>query len=165
MRSPTPFAKAFSLSAMLCLASFTAMAQEPEQASSWLFVQTASEFNLEGKSLTIPYEREVFAFSDRPNRQHAYLNAHEFTALWGGEDDDFSQDPPNAVLTWVTNDVIFEAEIELRAARADNSGRAIAYQIQFEEGTSIPEKAEHVSLFIDSSLAADDRFYLRKVMR
>jgi len=94
MRHLANLIKVFFLSSVLVVASFDAIAQEPEQASSWLFVQTASEFSLEGESLTIAYEREIFAFTDRPNRQYAYLNAHEFTALWSRGNDDFSQDPP-----------------------------------------------------------------------
>ena len=160
MRSPSSVFKAFFLSAMLCWASLTAMAQEAQQSKSWLFVQTASEFSLEGERLIIPYEREIFAFTDRPNRQHAYLNAHEFTALWSDGDDDFSQDPPNAVLTWVSDGEVQEAEIELMGADLGQQGRAIIYRVQLEGGQTLPSSAEQVSMFVDG-LVQQDRFLIR----
>jgi len=120
-----------------------------EDQTSWLFVQTAADFTSDGDTLTIPYEREIFAFTDRPNRQHAYLNATELTSLWNTGEDNFGENPPNAVLTWVADGEVHEAEIKMMAASVSEDGRAITYNIQFESDQPIPNTAERVSLFID----------------
>ena len=117
--------------------------------TSWLFVQTAPTFDATGDMLTIPYEREVFAFTDRPNRQHAYLNATELTSFWNTGENNFGDNPPNAALTWVADGELREAEVMLSAAMVSDQGRSIAYQLQFEAGHTLPDKAQQVSLFID----------------
>ena len=125
-----------------------------EESPSWLFVQTAADFTSDGDTLTIPYEREIFAFTDRPNRQHAYLNAMELTSLWNTGENNFGENPPNAVLTWVADGEIREAEIILTAAQVSDQGRSITYQFQFEAGHALPETAGQVSLFIDGAYTA-----------
>jgi len=152
------FFQTIFLAAMVVYTSSTAIANTEKPA--WLFVQTASGYEVEGSSLTMPYEREIFAFTDRPNRQYRYLNAHEFTALWSGGDDDFSQDPPNAVLTWVSDGEVQEAEIELMGADLGQQGRAIIYRVQLEGGQMLPSSAEQVSMFVDG-LVQQDRFLVR----
>jgi len=132
---------------LMALASLSASASENN--GQWLFVQTAADFTSEGNTVTIPYEREIFAFTDRPNRRHAYLNATELDALWHTGENNFGESPPNAVLTWLENGEIREAEIILKAVRIDDQGRAITYQFQFEAGHEVPAEAEQVSLFID----------------
>ena len=135
------------ITASLLLTLSAAIAEE--DPASWLFVQTATELTSDGDTLTIPYEREIFAFTDRPNRKHAYLNAMELTSLWSTGQNNFGENPPNAVLTWVADGEIREAEIILIAARVGDQGRSIAYQFQFETGHEVPANAERVSLFID----------------
>ena len=125
-----------------------------DDQTSWLFVQTAADFTSDGDTLTIPYEREIFAFTDRPNRQHAYLNAMELTSIWNTGENNFGENPPNAVLTWVADGEIREAEIILTAAQVSDQGRSITYQFQFEAGHALPETAGQVSLFIDGAYTA-----------
>ena len=122
-----------------------------EDRASWLFVQTATELTSDGDTLTIPYEREVFAFTDRPNRKHAYLNAMELTSLWNTGENNFGENPPNAVLTWVQDGELREAEIILTAARVGDQGRSITYQFQFEAGHALPKTAGQASLFMDGA--------------
>lgn len=116
---------------------------------AWLFVQTASGFTANGTTLSVPYEREIFAFTDRPNRLHAHINAHEMVNLWELGKDTFAEDPPNAVLTWVDNGQIREAEIELLSASVDDLGRAITYEIATESSAVLPEFGAYASLFVD----------------
>ena len=138
--------------ALFSLACVSANAAEGD--SQWLFVQTAAEFTSDGDTLTIPYEREVFAFTDRPNRQHAYLNAMELTSLWNTGENNFGENPPNAVLTWVSDGEVQEAEIVLVAAKVGNLGRSMTYTIRWEAGEAIPMRAGNVSLFIDIGMDA-----------
>lgn len=135
----------------------TSMALSPlavsaeDKTPDWLFVQTASAFTLDGSRLTLPFEREVFAFTDRPNRMHGYLNAHELEGLWQMGGDDFAKNPPNAVLTWLAESEIRLAEIELIAVSVGDHGRSITYEMTPEAGAEIPSSAAYVSLFIDSA--------------
>ena len=77
---------------------------EETKAPTWLFVQTAETAEVTSEdTLVMPVTREIFAFTDRPNRLHGYINAHEFVAFWD-EGGTFKADPPNAVLTWVDAD-------------------------------------------------------------
>jgi hypothetical protein len=136
-----------------------AFPQEDNQTVSWLIVQTSSGFTSDGDSLTVPYERDIFSFTSRPDRMHAHLNAHELAALWRMGGHDFTETPPNAVLTWVANDEIHEAEIELAAISVDDMGRSITYEITFEAGDQIPSEGGYASLFIEGffDLTADTR--------
>lgn len=135
--------------AVMALTPFAAAAED--RVPNWLFVQTASGFTSDGNNLTIPYEREIFGFTDRPNRMHAYLNATEFASLWGIGYDDFTENPPNAVLTWVADDKVQEAELKLTAIALNDHGRTITYTATFEAGTALPKSASAISLFIDSA--------------
>jgi hypothetical protein len=55
----------------------------------------------------VPVKRDIFAFTDRPNRLYRYLDALEFSSLWQVEGDDgFKAEPPNSVLTWIIGDVV-----------------------------------------------------------
>ena len=86
-------------------------------------------------TLVMPVTRDIFAFTDRPNRMHGYLNAHEFVSLWDeGEGDTFKADPPNAVLTWVNGDDVHEAELLILSAETVGHGREIAYEVKLEAG-------------------------------
>lgn len=135
--------------ALLGVLSSTAPLVAEEAQPSWLFVQTGSNFTSEGNRITLPYEREIFAFTDRPNRSHAYWNAHEMVHLWDLGKDSFAEDPPNAVLTWVDNGEVREAEIELISASVDNLGRAITYEFAAESSAALPEFGTYASLFVD----------------
>jgi len=142
--------KALITAAILAAAS-PAAANEFE--ASWLFVQTAKTMEISGDTLTLPYEREIFAFTDRPNRLHAHFTAHEFEWFWGDIEDSFSDTPPNAVITWVENDDIFEAELMLTSVDVNDAGRSVSYTIVHEAGDALPDSAVNVSLFIDNVIA------------
>ena len=122
----------------------------------WLFVHTADEVEMEEEGvLVVPVDREIFAFTDRPYRQHHYINAHEFISLWNGSQDSFENDPPNAVLTWLADGEVHEAEVELVDAAVADYGRNIVYRIDLESGIVLPEEARRVSLFVDGMSAAE----------
>ena len=129
-----------------------AIAEETKDKISWLFVQTAETAEVTSEdTLVMPVTREIFAFTDRPNRLHGYINAHEFVAFWD-EGGTFKADPPNAVLTWVDADKkVHEAEVILTGAEVRMRGRAIAYKLEVEGAqTLVLGTISGVSLFIDS---------------
>ena len=93
-----------------------ANASEPE----WLYVQTAATATAQMTTdiiWEIPFTRDVFVFADRPYRKQAYLTAFEFEAFCSEEGaNSFSEDPPNAVLTWQIGEEQLEAEVIIKNA-------------------------------------------------
>ncbi len=141
--------KPLALIAALLLTS-SAFAEEAKPAE-WLFVQTAPTAEMTSDTtLVMPVTREIFAFTDRPNRQHAYMTAHAFVSLWDkGEGNTFKADPPNAVLTWIEGDKAHEAEVVITDASVLAHGKAISFEVKLEAGEAPSGKMQGVSLFID----------------
>ncbi len=106
-------------------------------------------------TLVMPVTREIFAFTDRPNRKHGYLTAHAFVSLWDkGEGNTFKADPPNAVLTWLDVDKIHEAEVIITDASVLAHGRAISFEVKLEAGEALIGQMQGVSMFIDGYIPA-----------
>jgi len=146
-----PLLRSLAIAASL-LFTGAAIAEETKDKISWLFVQTAETAEVTSEdTLVMPVTREIFAFTDRPNRLHGHINAHEFVAFWD-EGGTFKADPPNAVLTWVDADKkVHEAEVILTGAEVRMQGRAIAYAV----GEGGPKtwalgSINAMSLFIDN---------------
>ena len=131
--------------------SSSAIAEDAKPAE-WLFVHTAQTAEMtSATTLVMPVTRDIFAFTDRPNRMHGYMNAHEFVSLWDeGEGDTFKADPPNAVLTWVDGDEMKEAELLILSAETVSHGREIAYEVKLLAGETPVDVANNASFFIDS---------------
>jgi hypothetical protein len=135
------------------LFSSSAIAEDAKPAE-WLFVHTAQTAEMtSATTLIMPVTRDIFAFTDRPNRMHGYMNAHEFVSLWDeGEGDTFKADPPNAVLTWVDGDgEIKEAELLIISAETITHGRGISYEVKLEAGETPVGKIGFASFFVDSN--------------
>jgi len=124
---------------------------EDAKPAEWLFVHTAETAEMtSATTLVMPVTRDIFAFTDRPNRMHGYMNAHEYASLWDeGEGDTFKADPPNAVLTWVDGDEVKEAEFLIISADTLGHGRSIAYEVKQEAGMMPVGKMGSASLFVD----------------
>ena len=131
------------------------LAEDPS-APEWLFVHTAATaelFLFHHIIIVVPFQQDVFAFTDRPYRRHAYLNATQFVSLWNDAgSDSFIADPPNAVLTWADSGVVKEAEVELLDAILIGDGKSIQYtttwltsRYDIPSGTAL----KNVSFFID----------------
>ena len=128
-----------------------ANAGQPE----WLYVQTAATAQMTSDTtLKIPFTRDVFGFTDRPNRRQAYLTAFEFVSLWTAEGaNSFSADAPNAVLTWLVGEEQREAEVIIKNATvyADGVQESLVYEVTLEAGQMPDAQMSSVSLFVDSS--------------
>ena len=131
--------------------SSSAIADDAKPAE-WLFVHTAQTAEMTSPTtLVMPVTRDIFAFTDRPNRLHDYVNAHEFVSYWDeGEGDTFKADPPNAVLTWVDGVEVKEAEFIIVSAETLDHGREIAYEVKLEAGETPEGKIGSTSLFVDA---------------
>ena len=128
-------------------------AEDAAKPAEWLFVHTAQTAEMtSATTLVMPVTRDIFAFTDRPNRMHGYMNAHEFVSLWDeGEGDTFKADPPNAVLTWVDGDEMKEAEVLITNAKVvgDEYGTAVQYSVKVEAGETPVGKIGFASFFVD----------------
>jgi surface protein len=119
--------------------------------AEWLYVHTAIEANATNSTtLVIPFTEDIFAFTDRPNREHKYISGDEFASYWNDYDDanSFKLDPPNAVLTWVDADGVSEVEVVITDANFD--GNNVIYTIENTTITS-NQSFEEVSLFVDGN--------------
>jgi len=118
--------------------------------AEWLYVHTAIEANATNSTtLVIPFTEDIFAFTDRPNREHKYISAEEFVSYWSQDaTNSFQFDPPNAVLTSVDDDGVAEVEVVIIGASTD--GDNITYTIQ---SPKLTENAtlQDVSLFVDGN--------------
>ena len=117
----------------------------------WLYTHTALEATATSSTtIVMPFTEDIFAFTDRPNREHKYISGDEFASYWNDYDDEnsFKLDPPNAVLTWVDADGVEEVEVVITDANFD--GNNVIYTI---ENTSITanQSFEEVSLFVDGN--------------
>ena len=117
----------------------------------WLYTHTALEATATSSTtIVIPFTEDIFAFTDRPNREHKYISGDEFASYWNDYDDEnsFKLDPPNAVLTWVDGDAVEEVEVVITDANFD--GTNVIYTI---ENTTITanQSFEDVSLFVDGN--------------
>ena len=131
--------------------STSAIADDAKPAE-WLFVHTAETAEMTSDTtLVMPVTRDIFAFTDRPNRMHGYMNAHEFVTLWDeGKGDTFKADPPNAVLTWVDGDEMKEVELLIISAETVSNGRGISYEVKLEAGDSPEGNIGFASFFVDA---------------
>jgi surface protein len=117
----------------------------------WLYTHTALEATAtSSNTIVMPFTEDIFAFTDRPNREHKYISGDEFASYWNDYDDEnsFKLDPPNAVLTWVDVDGVSEVEVVITDANFD--GNNVIYTI---ENTTITanQSFEDVSLFVDGN--------------
>jgi hypothetical protein len=123
---------------------------EDTKPAEWLFVHTAKTAEMtSATTLVMPVTREIFAFTDRPNRMHGYMNANEFVTLWD-EGDTFKADPPNAVLTWVDGDFVLEAEVVITDLSVSENGRMLFYTLDVQVGSLDIGMINSPSLFVDS---------------
>ena len=136
--------------------SSSAIAEDAEPAK-WLFVHTAETAEMtSATTLVMPVTRDIFAFTDRPNRMHGYMNASQFVSMWD-EGETFKADPPNAVLTFLDGSDLKENEITITGASLGKSG-SVHYDFVFLAGDELPTGAFAVpSLFIDRAMFTGPR--------
>jgi surface protein len=117
----------------------------------WLYTHTSLDATATNSTtIVMPLSGDIFAFTDRPYREHKYISGDEFASYWNDYDDEnsFKLDPPNAVLTWVDEDGVEEVEVVITDAHFD--GANMIYTI---ENTTITanQSFEDVSLFVDGN--------------
>jgi hypothetical protein len=137
----------FNIFLLAALSSSFAFAEDKPAQEEWLFVHTAEEAKVTNNAtIVMPVTRDIFAFTDRPYRKHAYMTGEQFASLWAkAGSNNFKADPPNAVLTWVEGEDVKEAEVVITGASID--GNSITYTTNSHRNTVGTIKS--VSLFVD----------------
>ena len=119
-----------------------------EAKEEWLFVQTAEKAEATSETTLVMLSgRDIFAFTDRPYRKHGYMTTEKFASLWD-EDGTFKEDPPNAVLTWVSGEDMKESEILINGAEWHSDGR-VTYSYTVEAGDAPEQSMSTPSFFVD----------------
>ena len=124
--------------------------QAPKATSTmadFLFVQNANRVTYADGRLTLEEVNvATVMFSDRPERIARHMTTARFVPFWSEGSDSFVKDPPNATLSFLEDETLEDAVVELRdPVLADND---LSYQIKILEGT-VPSSAGAASLFID----------------
>jgi hypothetical protein len=116
--------------------------------ASWLFIQTASQMQFDGKALTLRnINPSMVMFTDRPARMAEAVPTATFLKHWehGGKGS-FKSDPPNAGVTFLVDGKLQTATLELSQPRLD--GTTLTYQARVLKGAP-PPKAAETSIFFD----------------
>ena len=122
---------------------------EELQAEQSMFVQTARAVTSDGTTLTLKdVTPSTLYFSDRPRRIVGHMTTVDFVGLWAEGDNNFEEDPPNAVLAFLEagDKAPEDAVVVLQQPRLENG--ELSYSIETLEGM-VPTQTGPVTLFID----------------
>ncbi len=122
---------------------------EELEAEQSMFVQTARAIASDGTTLTLKdVTPSTLYFSDRPKRVVGHMTTVDFVDLWAEGDNNFEEDPPNAVLAFLEpgDEAPEDAVVVLQQPRLENG--QLSYSIETLEGT-VPTQTGAVKLFID----------------
>ncbi|WP_299472129.1 hypothetical protein [uncultured Roseibium sp.] len=121
---------------------------DPTPPPTYDFVQQAGEMAFDGTSLTLSGTNSgVLYFSDRPYRIGGQISNEDFADYWN-TDDGFKGNPPNAVVSILSETGKAPALVELTSAKTE--GSSMVYGVTVLRG-ELPESANGVALFIDRS--------------
>jgi hypothetical protein len=108
----------------------TKPSKKPAQAS-WLFVQSTSHLGahitLKPKgtgTLTMLGDNTIIAFTDRPVRKAVAIKASRFQKMWRTGPDSFKADPPNAVLTFPSDNGLTQRHLGVELVSMKTGKRA-----------------------------------------
>lgn len=133
----------------LMLTPFMAAAADNTQPETvqLLYVQTATAYTYADGELTLmSASPATLFFTDRPERIVGHVATGDFVSIWGEGQNNFAEDPPNAVLSVFTGDSTMEAVVELLEPRLE--GDNLIYQVKLLSG-ELPAAGGANSLFID----------------
>jgi hypothetical protein len=121
--------------------------QKSPKMADFLFVQNARGIAYaEGKLTLNGINPVTVMFSDRPERIAGHMPTARFVPFWSEGKDSFLKDPPNATLSFLEDETLADAVVELQDPVL--SGEDLSYRVKVLEG-AIPAQAGLASLFID----------------
>lgn len=144
-----------------------------QQECEALFVQNARSVSVDKNTFTLKgVGPTVIYFCDRPVRMAGHLSLKEFMDSWTQRKDNFSDNPPNAVLSVIDDgDEMLDVVVELTQQPKLN-GDELIYTFKVING-EVPKAGGASSLFIDvigrpatpMSVAGVHRRHVRRVVR
>ncbi|MGA8334560.1 MAG: hypothetical protein WB761_07460 [Solirubrobacteraceae bacterium] len=117
---------------------------EELEAEQSMFVQTARAVTADGTTLTLKdVTPSTLYFSDRPKRIVGHMTTVDFVDLWAEGDNNFEEDPPNAVLSFLesADQAPEDAVVVLRQPHLENG--ELSYSIETLEHRSHADGARH----------------------
>jgi hypothetical protein len=114
----------------------------------YMFAQTGSGFgvNLDGRITLHGVSATTLFFSDRPYRLTGHVPTDDFVSQWGVGDDNFAENPPNALLSIFEDDAVNDVVVILTEPRLSNGD--LSYAVEVTDGDLVGSDGP-VSLFID----------------
>ena len=117
---------------------------------SWLFGMQVSKANFSGSEMRTSRINvtDVFAFTDRPDRQFHHLSISALVSEWDRQQT-FATDPPNAVITFLDDDTKQPRVAEINSMKLDGSD--VVAKFKFIDGEGSLSYHGGVSIVIDDS--------------
>ncbi len=114
-----------------------------------MFVPTAH--GMTTTDSTVTFHRQAHStlfFADRPERVVGHMHAKNFVRDWGEGENNFAEDPPNAVLSFLQDGDAVPEEVTMVIRDLQLTEDTLSYTVEVLDGT-LPAKAGPCTLFID----------------
>lgn len=142
--SRTSWFKATLLSLMLLALVACSMSAATQ---SWMFVLTGDAKGTVGqRTLVLSKHSPIFAFADKPSREHRYLDTKSFAALFKPGSKGYGDAAPNAVVTYEQSGTLNSVEVVITGAQVLANGD-IQLTLKSPLANEISNRA---SIFIDA---------------
>ena len=114
----------------------------------YMFAVTGSGFgmNLDGRITIKGASATTLFFSDRPYRLTGHVATEDFVSQWDVGDDNFAEDPPNALLSIFEEDAVNDVVVILTEPQLSDGD--LSFAVSVTDGDLAPSDGP-VSLFID----------------
>ena len=114
-----------------------------------MFVQCARGMTTSDSTVTFHgLAHSTLFFADRPQRVVGHMHSKKFVEEWGEGENNFAQDPPNAVLSFLADGDTVPEEVTMVIRDPHLNGDTLSYEVEVLDGT-LPVKSGPCSLFID----------------
>ncbi len=125
-----------------------ATAEQLEQIEA-MFVQVARGMTTTDSSITLHgHGHSTLFFADRPQRVVGHMHTKNFVRDWGVGENNFAEDPPNAVLSFLEEGDKVPEEVTIVIRDPQLTEDTLTYKIEVLDGT-LPAKSGPCTLFID----------------
>ncbi len=114
-----------------------------------MFVQCAHGMTTTDSTVTFHGQaHSTLFFADRPQRVVGHMHTKKFVSEWGEGENNFAEDPPNAVLSFLEEGDTVPEEVTMVIRDPQLTEDTLTYKVEVLDGT-LPAKAGPCSLFID----------------
>ena len=114
-----------------------------------MFVQCAHGMTTSDSTVTFHGQaHSTLFFADRPQRVVGHMHTKKFVRDWGEGENNFAEDPPNAVLSFLSEGDAVPEEVTMVIRDPQLTEDTLTYKVEVLDGT-LPAKAGPCTLFID----------------